>query len=351
MKKSIILAAAALVASASPMQALDVETMVVTLKDGTTLSYNVEDIQQLEFNIEHIEEAFTVTPADGQKVIYSTIPSMLRVKAVATGDPTHFAFGTVESATAEGLVDGEYGVWLTVSSAKLYNGEFNLAESSDSYSLKLAKYTDGQAEVLEKVTEGTLLTKLNSKNRKVTLELDATFDDGTRVTASYEGIPTDVESVAGMIPAKQYGNELYYTDINGTEIHTDIESLKVSRSSFSGKTTYTFNLSDNVNMSDYEARLVLTSDFQDSLEKGVEHVLEMANTPGWEFRLGNIQLYCTPKDDSSYMYMNQADNGTMKITINEDGTYEFFVDIINSYSNYMGTHTDPQHVILHYAGK
>lgn len=351
MKKTIILAAATLLASASTMQALDVETMVVKLKDGTTQTYNVEDINQIEFNIDHIEEAFTVTPAGGQKVIYSTIPSMLRVKAETTGDPTQFAFGTVEATTAESLIEGEYGVWLTVSAAKLYNGEFDLSESSDSYTLKLAKYTDGQAEVLEKVTQGTLTTKLNNKNRKVTIELNATFEDGTTITVSYEGIPTDVESVAGMIPAKKYGNELFYTTVDQTEQHTTIESLKVSRSSFSGKTTYTFNLADNINMSDYEARLVLTSDLLESLEKGVQHELQMAETIGWEFRLGNIQLYCTSKDDPSYNYMNQADNGTMKITINEDDTYEFFVDITNSYSNYMGTHTDPQRVILHYAGK
>lgn len=349
MKKSIIMAALSLI-SAANLYALDEEFMTVTLKDGTTAVYNVLEVEKVEFSQVHTDEAFTVTPAGGETIGYVTIPSMLRVKAAQSGDPTQFAFGTVEATSAEELCNGEYAVWLTVSAAKIYNGEFDLAESTDSYILKLVKYVDGQAEVIENVTAGTISTSVNSKNQRVTIAIDATFDDGTAITANYTGSPADVESVEAVIPAKQYGNEVYFYDLNYVEHRTAIESVKKSYSSYSGKTTFTFNLEEDLNMSDYELRFVMDADMMALFEDGETHTVELKDTPGWELRLGSIQLYCSPDSDSSKPYKNQANNGTLKIRIGEDGTYDFFIDILNCYTNYSGEHTDPQHIILNYSG-
>lgn len=349
MKKAIIMAALAL-ASATSLYALDEEFMTITLKDGKTATYNVADVEKVEFTQVHTDEAFTVTPAGGQTEGFLTIPSMLRVKAVETGDPTQFAFGTVEAATADGLCQGKYAVWLTVSAAKIYNGEFDLAESADSYVLKLIEYTDGDPVVREKVVSGKLSTSVNSKNQRVTIALDAVFDDGTAVTANYTGLPADVESLEAVIPAKQYGNEVYYYDMDGNEFKSAVESVRKSYSSYSGKTTFYFYLENDLNSSG-DARFIMDADMLAKFEAGQSYTVAMNETPGWEFRLGSIQLYCSPDSDSSKDYKNQADNGTLTITVGADGSsYEFFIDITNSYTNNSGEHSDPQRVILNYKG-
>lgn len=351
MKKNIFAALLAVVMTAAGLHALDEEFMVVTLKDGTIVKYNVDQVDRVEFDIVHTDDAFTVTPEGGPTDAYVTIPSMLRVLPVAAGDPTQFAFGTVEATDAGGLQAGAYGVWLTVSAAKIYNGEVNLAEEKNSYSLTLVKYNpEGDPVVLENVESGTLSTKINNKNNKVTIALTAVFDNGTAITADYTGLPTDVESVAAVIPEKQYGNELYYYDLNGNEQKTTVEGAKKSYSSYTGKTTYRFDLSNEFNNDSYEARLVLDASISDELSDGEEHIIDMAATEGWEFKYGSIQLYNTPDSDSSKPYKNQADNGTLKIKTGDDGSIEVFIDITNSYTNYSGPHTDPQRVILNYVG-
>ena len=59
--------------------------------------------------------------------------------------------------------------------------------------------------------------------------------DGTAVTANYTGLPADVESLEAVIPAKQYGNEVYYYDMDGNEFKSAVESVRKSYSSYSGK--------------------------------------------------------------------------------------------------------------------
>lgn len=352
MKKFLMLAAMAL-ASLTNIYAIDEEVMVITLKDGTTVTYNVDKIEKVAFDQIHIDEAFTVTPAGGEAEIFPAIPSMLRVKAAEAGDPTQFAFGTVEATTAGDLCQGKYALWLTVSAARIYNGEFDLAESPDSYILKLIEYTgEGDPIIRESVTAGTLSTTLNSKNQQVSIVLQATFDDGTTVTTDYKGLPADVESVEGVVPEKQYGNEIYYYDLDGNAFNATVESVSKKYSSFSGNTTFTFSLSEDYNDSNSEIRFAMGSDMLAQFEPGTAYTVAMAETPGWELRYGSIQLYCSPDDDPSKDYKNQADNGTLSILVGEDGkTYEFFIDITNSYTSFAGAHSDPQRIILNYKGE
>lgn len=344
--------AALALASTANLHALDEEFMTITFTDGSTVQYNVNLVEKVEFTQVHTDDAFAVTPADGSTDAYATIPSMLRVKPAATGDPTQFAFGTVEANSADQLTQGKYALWLTVSAAKIYNGEFDLASSADSYTLKLIKYAEDGTDpvVLDAVATGTLSTSVNNKNQRVTIKLEATFDDGTAVTVNYTGLPSDVETVEAVIPEKQYGNELYYYDMDGNLFTTDITSVRKSYSSFSGKTTFYFTLADDYNNSNYEARIVLEADLLSGFVEGTTYTLPMSETPGWEFRYGAIQLYCTPDSDSSKPWKNQANNGTLIITTGADGYYEFFIDITNSYVMSGTLHEDPQRVILNYKG-
>lgn len=350
MKKTIIACATAAIATLGLYAATD-EIMVIKLTNGTTVEYNVKDVEMVNFDVRVIEEdpIFTVTPPAGDAAAYTTIPTMLRVPAASgSGDATLFGFGTVEATAAEDLTAGEYGVYISVSASKIYAGDIDLATAKESYTVKLVKYTEGCAEyILDEVTEGTLSTNLNSKNRKVTLTLDAVMKDGTAVTAKYEGVPTDVESIEAMVPGIQYGNVGYYYDADGKETVVDIKSVTKRYSSYSKATTFTF-VFDGYLGGQEEATLVIP----DAIFESGETEFNLPEANGWQFKLGYmIQLYGPTGDADRDKYSNVADNGKMKVKKIDDNTYELFIEVQNYYNNYMGTHLGtPQKVIINYSG-
>lgn len=345
MKKMILAGAIGALATMS-LHAYTEEQMVIELKDGTTVEYNVENVEKVNFKV--TEFNFTITPANGEMVAYATVPTLLRVIPDNAGDPTLLGFGNVAGATAEEIAQGEYGVYLSVSPSKIYTGEFDLAENTDSYTLKLVKYTEGGSEwTLDKVTSGTLSTKFNNKTRKVTLELEAVMSDGTAISAKYDGAATDVESIEGLTPAKVYGNEGFYTNEDGAESHAVISSVSKRYSSYSKATTFTITFDGYLGGQD-EATIVVS----DAMFESGEEEFDLTEAIGWQFKLGYlIQLTGPSGNEERDKYSNVADNGFMKAKQNEDGTYELFIEIQNYYNNYMGTHLGtPAKVILNYAG-
>ena len=348
MKKTIIACATAAIATLGLYAATD-EIMVIKLTDGTTVEYNVKDVEMVNFDVRVTEDAFTVTPPAGDAAAYTTIPTMLRVAAASgSGNPTLFGFGTVAATAAEDLTTGEYGVYISLSASKVYNGDVDLATEKDSYTVKLVKYTEGGAEyILDEVTEGTLSTSLNSKTRKVTLTLDAVMKDGTAVTAKYEGVPADVESIEAMVPAIQYSNVGYYYDADGKESVVNIEKKKKKYSSYSKATTFTFVFDGYLGGQD-EATLVIP----DAIFESGETEFNLPEANGWQFKLGYmIQLYGPTGNADRDKYSNVADNGKMKVKKIDDNTYELFIEVQNYYNNYMGTHLGtPQKVIINYSG-
>lgn len=345
MKKTILACALGAIATMS-LHAYTEEHMVIEMKDGSTVEYNVADVEKVNFSV--VEYNFTITPAEGEMVAYATVPSLLRVLPSETGASTLLGFGNVEGATAEEITAGEYGVYLSVSASKIYTGEFDLAENGDSYILKVVKYTEGGAEyVLDEVASGKLSTKFNQKNRKVTLELDAVMSDGTAIAAKYEGVPTDVESIEGIVPSKKYGNEAFYYNADGKESQANIASVSMRYSSYSSATTFTFTFEGYLG-GQTEATLMIP----DAVFESGQEEFSLPETNGWQFKLGYfIQLFGKTGNEDRDKYSNVADNGTMKAKKNEDGSYELFIEIQNYYDNYVGTHQGtPEKVILNYVG-
>lgn len=340
--KKIIFAVAVSVVAAAALNMSAEDKMIVSLKDGTTQEYNVEAIEKVSF--EYIEPAFSVTLKDGTTAEYTTIPTLLR-QTGATGEATQFGFGNVAAENPAELTAGEYGVYFTLSPSKVYNGSVDLATETSSYALKLVKYVEGASEfILDKVTSGTITTSINNKTQKVTVDINAEFDDGTVLAAKYEGAAKNVTNIEDMLPAKAYGNEVYYTSPYG-ESHANITSLTVSTST-SGKTTLKFGLDGYVGY-DNKVQIILTEDFIES-NPGTFNMNEVA---GWELKCGSVQLCNVPDSDSSKPYKNVADNGTMKFIANSDGTYEIFIEVENYYNNYMGDHKgDGTKVIFNFVG-
>ena len=207
------------------------------------------------------------------------------------------------------------------------------------------KYTEGGSEyILDNVSEGTLTTAIDRKSGNVTLKIDALFDDGTEVSADYKGAVKSVETLSGMIPGIVYGNEFFYYDLNGNQsIHANVESVDHTYSSYSKKHTFYF-YTDSQKVYD-DIKLVIEEDL---INAGT---LNLSETKGWSFQHGVIQLYGNDPSDPSAQYKNCADNGTMKVALNDDGTYELFIEVQNYYNNYMGTHLGtPEKIILNYVG-
>ncbi len=190
----------------------ETEKMTVELNDGSTVEYNVEDIKLLSFSVDVANVAFSITANGGEEVVkMEAIPSVLRVTPAAdSGDPYGFAFGMVAAENAADLLAGKYAVEFNITQTMINNGEVALGGSDASASVKLYTYADGAVEnVLESVTDGTLTTAIDRKTKKVTIELNATYEDGTVVRASYDGPVVDVESLEGVNTAPVYSNEFY----------------------------------------------------------------------------------------------------------------------------------------------
>ena len=344
MKKSNIISVL-MAMSILNLNAAEEEFMVVSLKDGSKVEYNVKDVSRIAFDIRDVAVAFSIKSSDGETVSYPSIPVLFRESPTETGGYTGFGFGTVHSDTPEGLASGEYGLYLTLSASKLYTSDLDLANERNSYSLQLVKYTEGGSEyILDNVSEGTLTTAIDRKSGNVTLKIDALFDDGTEVSADYKGAVKSVETLSGMIPGIVYGNEFFYYDLNGNQsIHANVESVDHTYSSYSKKHTFYF-YTDSQKVYD-DIKLVIEEDL---INAGT---LNLSETKGWSFQYGVIQLYGNDPSDPSAQYKNCADNGTMKVALNDDGTYELFIEVQNYYNNYMGTHLGTtEKIILNYVG-
>lgn len=324
--------------------AKDIETMVVTLADGSKQTFYVEDVTDIRFSVETISYAFSVTPNGGEETGYETIPSVFRVNPAETGQATEFGFGTVQADDPSGLTAGEYGLWLTVSAAKLYQGEFDLAENPNSYTLRLLKYADSAVESInDKVTSGTISTSRNVKTGNVTLQISAVFSDGTIVTADWTGKPTDIESLEGMNPAHVYGNEFYYySDYEGDPITANITSVSMTTNT-KNQRVFKFTLDQTLSGGTPEIRIL------ESLIGSGEIELASATQGDFEIRYGGIQL-AAPET-----YRNVPNNGVMNVVENSDGTYEIFIEVINSYTTDWGYGTpstggDRQKILINYKG-
>lgn len=349
--KHIILAAAVFASTAFSATALDEEFMIVKLKDGSTIEYNVLNIENVSFEQRHTDEAFTVTPANGDSYAgYLTIPTMFRAKPANTGDATTFGFGTVEATAPADLIAGEYGVQIAVSAAKIYQGEIDLAIDKDSYTIKLMKYKDGGSEyILENIASGTLNTRLNSKNQKVTIELDAVFEDGTKVTASYTDKPTDVESLKAIVAPVKYGNEVFYHDLNGNVANAKIASVTKKYSSFSQKTTLTFTLQEGQYIGGSSS---LTVKLTDAIMNSEKTEFNLAQDAGWEFAVDGTSLQLispTGETDRDY-YSHVIDNGLMRFVKNGNGTYQLYFEFKNSYITMGNAGSTLEKIIFNYEG-
>ncbi|MDE5900989.1 MAG: hypothetical protein K2H33_06495 [Muribaculaceae bacterium] len=360
MKKHIISALAAICSLCAVAE--DEEVMVIRLTDGSTAAYPVETVESVTFGTRRIARDFSITEKDWEEArLYPTLHAMWRVNPAEIGQPTTFAFATGNAGSPDDApAASEYGVILSISPSKLYSAEpVDLASETGSYTLCLIRYADGAVDSrAETVTEGTLTTALDRKNRHVTILLDATFDDGTVITMDYDGVPADVDNVDGLTPAPVYGNEAFLCNADGNLLsHADIANVKITAkpyNSMGASTEFAFTYAENnyIN-SENTGKITIVDTLIDNIDNAPA-VINLAEGAGVELRFGAMQLWSITESDPSFKYKNIADNGTLTISRDADGTYHLLLDVTNTYISYMGP--EPQqagsheHLILNFDG-
>lgn len=313
------------------------EIMTVELANGEKMEYAVDDIARMQFVQPTI--AFTFTNANGESESFESIPQLFRVMPAETGQPTKFGIGTVETSEPAGLLLGKYAVELTLAPSVLYTGQINLADNAESALINLYLYDENQAvsEVYTTPTEGTLNTSRNAKG-EITLELNATFESGVSVYASYKGKATDVESLEALNPAPVYFNELLYFNSDGVEsIHRTVTG--VTKTTASGKSRYTLEFNQETETTRIEIIPELVGELI---------FLPDAASNSVNFQYGHIQV-SSPNDQ----WRNTATNAFVKVVENGDGTVVIDADVTNTYIMYGAENASgtPERVIINYSGE
>lgn len=329
----------------------DVEGVETLMIDGNAVA-PVKDVTNIRF-VDAATLPFTITNPEGMITdAYESIPALFRV--IPSGDvtSTQIGFGTVAAAEPAGLADGEYGIYLSLSASAINAGGITDLTGSQSYSLKLYKYEDAQAvDSLTEVTGGSISYNWRATRRQLTLNINATFSDGTTLKAEYSGTPTDVESVAEMVPEKVYGNELVIIDGTGSS-STSYAIQSVRKSSVSTYNTARYPGTKFTFSSDsfYDT---MSLEFKDEaiVDKGTLSLTSF-DSEVFYIRFGSIQLYPSYEStEGSYPYKNHVDNGTIRVDKLSDNEYEIFVDFVNSYTNYSGSELGTkEHYTLHWKG-
>lgn len=360
MKKHIISALAVLCSFCA--MAEDEEVMIVSLSDGTTAAYPVETVESVTFGTRRIARDFAITEkGEDTPRLFPTLHAMWRVNPAETGQPTTFAFATGSADSPDDApAASEYGVILTISPSKLYaSGAVDLASETGSYTLSVIRYADGAVDSRsEKVTEGSLTTALDRKTRRVTIQLNATFDDETVIAIDYEGLPADVDNIDGLTPAPVYCNEAFFYNPDGKlSGHADIEKFKITAkpyNSMGASTEFAFTYAPNQYINgDSESKITVVNTLLEDIDNAPA-VINLAEGLGVELRFGAMQISSIDESDPSFMYKNIADNGLLTISRDADGTYHLMLDVVNTYTSYMGATPSQagshEHLILNFDG-
>ncbi len=345
MKKIILSAFALGCASLAWAFVEKMEVMTVVKADGTTIEYNVADIDRVSFEVVSNEYSMLVAPASGEAVKLASAPTVFRMLPAEEGNPYGFGIAMVEAAEPAEARNGLYAVQLSVSQLKMNTAGVDLSEGAASgITVTLYKY-DAEAnveETYEVQTGGTLTTAVDNKTKAVTINLDATYADGTEVAVEFKGKVTDVESLEGLNPPFVYVNkgQRYDADGNPGAIFDVTEAKLLSNAKVCGVAgfeKFEFTLSND--MSCYVA---VKPEYI-----GTEIDFETAPTDAFIVKYDSINY--GSQDNTAFL--PAGINGKLLIVRNDDGSYVIDLDFYAHCISW-GTvnKTSKERVVLNYTG-
>ncbi len=319
-----------------------VETMTVELTDGTTVEYNVDKVEKVAFDLREYNIGMLVTGTDGNEEYKSeTFGSLFRYVPAQEGLRVQFLFGTAGNVTTLGdLATGKRMFIVDIAPSALYQGEVALTGTDAPAAIKMYEYTDGEiTNTVTELKEGTFSSTRTSKG-VLTIEVDATFADGTTLKASYNGTPTDVDDLEELFPTPGPKNEMKYYNMDGElAIQSAITGVKKTVKG-DGMWKFAFEFeNESADQGYIEIK-------PESIGRRIDFAEAAEGT--FNFKYGSIQL-SSPNNE----YRNVGVEGYIEITDNGDGTCMIYADVTNKYKTPWGgdaAQGTPERVTFEYNG-
>ena len=228
--------------------------------------------------------------------------------------------------------------------AGLFAADVILDGDSPAATVKIYEWTDGEVSAVnELVSEGTVTTSRNTKG-VVTMELEARFDDGTSLRASYNGTPVDGDDLEVLFPTPGPKNELNYYNMDGALANTLKITGFAKTDASNGRVKYTAVFEN----SSEKCYIELMPEYVGQSINFAEHTEANSGTPYYFFYYGSVQL-ASPNGE----YRNQGLSGTLQVVENEDGTLTVNADVTNWYKSLWGASRagPPERVTIEYTGE
>lgn len=217
MKNKLILSSVALLCAAQAFAYVEKsEVMTIEKADGSTVQYTISDLDRVSFGTVETQYALYIEKADGDQVKLLSFPKVFMAQPSAEGNPYEYGFSFVDAATPAEARQGDYAVQVSVGALKM-NSTVDLAGGATSgVTVALYSYADGEvSNVWEAQTEGSFSMSTNAKTGQVTMNIEATFEDGTIVDLTYKGKPTAADDMKGLNPPFEYKNQGQYFNKDG----------------------------------------------------------------------------------------------------------------------------------------
>lgn len=322
MKKLLSIFAMGLFCASSMAYIVKTEKMTINSKDGNRLVFNIADIDSVAFSVDSTNVYLNLEINGKTPISLTEPPVVFRSTPAEEGGAYHFGLGTaVNPASPDEIRAGKYGLEIAIDAAYLNTGTLELGNGKENHaSVILYEYEDGEVvSAINEIKQGNITTALDRKSSKVTLALNLLFADGSHAVLDFNGKVTDVENISGLNPPKELKNSLIYYGMDGNEaVRSDIVSVSKSVSSWSGKTTFTFNFPDD--SSALTTKLVVKPE---AIGIPIDFASLTSNIV--EFTYGHIQV------SGPEPYRNRGLKGSLLIVANEDGSYKISADIYNKY--------------------
>lgn len=318
------------------------ELMTVEFNDGTeAVVYDVSKVSKVSFSVEENDEyEYVVTPGEGDPFQAEVVTHLFRVNGT-DGSRTQCAMGYAPDATdLAGLKASKYVVVFEIQST----GEYTFP--ADGATVKLYEYADGEfVGETDGVAEGGLSYSVNAKTGNVTVNLDATFENGTHVEAVYDGSATEVESLSDLLPAVEVTNEYKYYDFNGNLTTYSISGVtKETNPKIQG--VQTSFVKYNFTIEGYNGDVFIAFDPK---YNGKEVDFAKMTTPDFIVKFGGAASMNLSGPDNEF-YAMQGIKGSFTVTDNGDGTVKVEADITNLYFWYGSNGGNNKRVVITYEG-
>lgn len=285
-----------------------------------------------------------------QDEVSGTVYKLFRFDS-ADGTYSSFAFGSLETSTAQGLTSGNYAVILQFPSSVVSSGAtIDLATQTDLYKLTFVDYTTQIAYEADAYTTGSI-TFVPLSGNKVAVKFNATFVNGITISAEYCGSTVEAETLDNLVPKAQVTNgiRIYESDGKTVSLEQNIGSVQVREKTSKGEAWLWFYFIPEGESSPNDQTLVPLLKVKKSVigTGDVDLTSDEANV--WSIKYKDMQLQS--KDNE---YVNHP-NTSGTLSIDADGNdYIISFSVTNYYDNPWqagSTSGDGRIIMIQYSGE